>query len=151
MLDAPRLSEALENCRSVKALDLDFPSKGSTPNDFADLKHLAPAAYVFGFRGYKSQLNRTKTAILKWVRKAQIETILHLPEVIVTEGLAVIKNDYRYFDSNRVRRKCGYDPIFIAARDRNPLRWLLHHSTRTYQQRNRWSSAEPKRHQPLAA
>lgn len=126
-LDSARLFEALENCRSVKRLDVAFPSKGKHPNDFMDLRYSAPATYVFGYRGYKAELSDLKAALFGWIQKQQVESLSDLPEVIVTEGLVVIKNDYRFFDSNAFRRSQGHDPIFLAASDSIPLRWLLHH------------------------
>lgn len=125
-LDSTKLHEALDNCRSVKVLDGDFPGKGAAMNDFG-LRDLGPAAYVFGYRGYKSRLSDIKKSIFNWIQKNHVESMLHLPEVIVTEGVAVVKNDYRFHDSNSIRRRLDREPIFIAAREETPLRWLLRH------------------------
>lgn len=123
-LDASRLREALDNCRSVKVLDGDFPGKFAALNDFG-LRSIGPAAYVFGYRGYKKKLSNLRECLFDWMRERRVESLLHLPEVIITEGVAVVKNDYLFFDSNGIRRKQGREPIFIAASDNAPLRWLL--------------------------
>jgi hypothetical protein len=126
-LDAARLREALENCWSVKVLDVDFPSKGAGRSDFFDLRTYGPDAYVFGYRGYKTRLSDLKKCLFDWIREKEVESLSHLPEVIITEGVAVVKNDYRFFNSNAIRQRLGREPIFIAARDDAPLRWLLRH------------------------
>lgn len=131
-LDAPSLRGALDNIHSVKSLNLEYlaasTSGGVSPREFSDFRYVAPAAYVFGYVGYASySLSDLQKNLYRWIQEERIESIYQLPEVIATEGCVVIKNDYRYFDSNSFRRKQGYDPIFLAAADENPLRWLLHH------------------------
>jgi hypothetical protein len=128
-LDSARLCDALENCWSVKVLDVDFPSKGAGRSDFFDLRTYGPDACVFGYRGYKTSLSDLKKCLFGWMREKQVESLSQLPEVIITEGVAVLKNDYRFFNfnSNAIRQRLGREPIFIAARDDAPLRWLLRH------------------------
>jgi hypothetical protein len=125
-LDSARLCEALDNCRSVKVLDGDFPGKFAVQSDFG-LRNCGPAAYILGYRGYKTRLSDLKKCLFGWIQKNRIESILHLPEVIVTEGVAVVKNDYRFNDSNGIRRRLDREAIFIAAGENAPLRWLLRH------------------------
>jgi hypothetical protein len=125
-LDSTEMQAALDNCRSVKDLDGDFPGRFGASTPFGR-RNFGPAAYVFGYRGYPSGLASLKSCLFSWIEKRKIESILQLPEVIVTEGIAVVKNDYRFFDSNAVRHKAGRDPIFIAAKDAAPVRWLLRH------------------------
>lgn len=126
-MDAPALRRTLENCRSVKMLNVAFPSRGSTPGDFMDLRYFAPATYAFGYLGYSKELQDLKKVLFDWIRESQVDSLSHLPEIIATQGCVVIKNDYRCFDSNAIRRRCGYEPMFLAAQDSTPLRWLLHH------------------------
>lgn len=125
-LDSPRLRDALDNCWSVKVLDGDLPGKFAAQGDFGR-RNYGPSVYVFGYRGYRTRLSNLKECLFGWMLERQVESMLHLPEVIITEGVAVVKNDYRFFDSNGIRRRLGREPIFIAAREGAPLRWLLRH------------------------
>ena len=128
-LDASTLREALDNCLSVKMLDVEYPSKQGKASDFCDARYWTPATYIFGYGGYKTQLPKLKTALLNWIRDKGIESLHQLPEVIATEGCVVIKNDERYacLDSNAILHRVGCRPVFLAARDETPLRWLIHH------------------------
>lgn len=122
------LWEALANSMSVKKSELDYSSKNDDPTkNFVDLRHILPSTYVFGFRGYKADLVALRQTISEWHLKHEVSSLLHLPDVIVSEGCIVLKNDYRFFDSNAFRQRLGFNPIFLAARDDNPLQWLLYH------------------------
>lgn len=114
-LNASRLREALDNCSSIKKLTVEVPDK-------------APAAtYVFGYSGYTRRLSAIKNIIFRWIEDRSIDTLLHLPEVIVTKGCVVVKNDNRLLDFNGLRQKLGYHAVFLAATEEVPLRWLLLH------------------------
>lgn len=126
-LDTEELGKALDNCKSVKDLQVNYPGRGAGGNEYAKLRYHSAATYVFGYTGYKKQLGSLRKTLLNWCETSKVVGLEQLPEVIVAEGCVVVKNDHRCFDSNSFRRKLGYDPIFLAARDENPLRWLLHH------------------------
>jgi Domain of unknown function (DUF6602) len=130
-LDGSNLRKSLENILSVKRLNMEYlaaTSGGVSPDEFSDFRYRAPATYIFGYLGYKDgSLSDLRKTLCQWIREKKIEYIAHLPEVIATEQCVVVKNDYRFFDSNSIRRRYDCDPIFMAASDRTPLRWLLHH------------------------
>jgi hypothetical protein len=125
------LRESLDNSMSVKMLNMEYmaaTSRGASPEEFSDFRYRAPATYVFGYLGYKAgSLSDLRKTLCQWVQERGIEYIAHLPEMIATEGCVVVKNDYRYFDSNNIRHRHGCDPIFLVAADKAPLRWLLFH------------------------
>lgn len=119
------LWEALDNCRSVKQSEFDYSTKGAE-KPFNDLRWLTPSSYIFGYKGYKQNLTALRNSISSWI-KARNPSFLELPDIIVTEGCVIAKNDYRFFDSNKLKKKLGFDCIFLAMRDSNGLNWLLYH------------------------
>ena len=119
------LWKALNNSLSVKQTEIDHSLQG-VKNNFHDLKWLTPSAYIFGYQGYKNKLNDLKVLISSWI-SANKPSFLELPDIIVTEGCVVIKNDYKFFDSNTLRTKNDYDCIFLAARETEGLTWLIYH------------------------
>ena len=119
------LWKALNNSLSVKQTEIDHSLQGAK-NNFHDLKWLIPSTYIFGYQGYKNRLNKLKTLISSWI-SAQKPSFLELPDIIVTEGCVVIKNDYRFFDSNTLKKENGYDCIFLATHDTEGITWLIYH------------------------
>jgi hypothetical protein len=118
--------QALENVRSVKTQDLEYSSKGKDPGPFENLRWVAPSTYIFGYTGYKNNLANLKQIVDQWIRQCQ-PSFHELPDVLVTEGCVVLKNDYRFLYSDRIRRLCGFDPVFLAAHDPCGLTWFLYH------------------------
>jgi hypothetical protein len=118
--------QALENVRSVKKQDLEYSSKGIDTGPFENLRWIAPSAYIFGYTGYKNNLANLKQVVDQWIHQCQ-PSFHELPDVLVTEGCVVLKNDYRFFYSDRIRSLCGFDPVFLAVHNPCGLTWFLYH------------------------
>lgn len=121
-LDKERLYSALSNGLSVKER-----FSNDTGLDGWALSKAVPSTYVFGYRGYRKRADCVRAVLREWARKSRIEEVSQLPDVIATEGLVVIKNDDAVIKYNLLRHKFDSMPLFLARRDHNPLRWILHH------------------------
>lgn len=121
-LTKERLRSSLSNSLSLKSRY--FNDRGL---DGWTLSKAVPATYIFGYRGYKTRLESVRSVLREWAEQNAIDQISQLPDVIVTEGLVVIKNDDAVIKYNLLRRRLDVMPLFLARRDRNPLRWILHH------------------------
>jgi hypothetical protein len=124
-----KLWEALDNCQSVKQLQLTDPSLfGEGKPAFWKFIRRLPSTYIFGYRGYKKDLSSLKKAIYTWIEVRKPSPV-ELPNVIVTDGCVVITNYgiSEAFDSNSLRRTLGHDCVFVAREDPEALTWLLIH------------------------
>ena len=141
-LNAATLREAASNSASVKMLCPSFepesvrawcakngldPTLSDEPHpSLIDetarnrlLSHLLPPTYVFGFGGYKRNLQSLRDTMNSW-GQANRAKIRIWPDAIITEGCVALRDDGRPYKSQD-GPKGGY----IARVERSPLRYLL--------------------------
>jgi len=138
-LDKKNFLEALENCRSVRKLfaqveknSINALSKEKWGVEWKDLNELKkkylhelvlPPTYVFGYRGYKSNLKAFSNVLRKWSDEGNSTT--YFPEVICTEGLVGVKNLGRPFPAIKAPDEKYF--VYVATHDEAPLRFLIAH------------------------
>lgn len=123
--DKSSLWKAMDNCVSVKRCEINYSTKGEE-KPFDSLRWISPSSYIFSYYGYKTNLYSLKNSIADWIKSRQ-PSFLDLPDIIVTEGCVVVKNDRRLFGNNSLKQELGYDCIYLASQDNNGLNWLIYH------------------------
>jgi uncharacterized protein DUF6602 len=121
-LTKERLDSALSNSLSLKKL-----YSNDTGLNGWNLSKAVPATYIFGYRGYKTRTDCVRAVLREWAESSAVEEMWQLPDVMATRGLVVIKNDDAVIKYNLLRHKFSPMSLFLARRDENPLRWILHH------------------------
>ena len=120
-LNGSELKKACKNCLSVKRLHVN--SRGLESHR---LSREIPATYVLGYRGVSAATCVKKLG--RWNRKARLTEVHELPDLIVTNRMVVLKNDYALVDFNLFKdRGKVQPPLYLMTEDRSPLRWVLLH------------------------
>lgn len=142
---------ALDNCRSVGDLEMSFhppslvrtvkqngyeitssgevfrrnPNGTTSAPPHAVMEKLKtagrPETYIFGFSGYKANLDDFKEAIRRWARDRHTQLELkHLPTVIATEGCLALRNQYGAGVMHD-----GSWPLVFVRKEENTLGYLV--------------------------
>lgn len=150
-LSSKNFGEALSNCKSVgdlspdcepsslikmtRSIGLEVTRSGRLykqigNNTYATppgiLSQLAetvtrPECYIFGFSGYKSNVEDFKAQLRDWMRDREDLSLRSLPAVVASAGCLALRNQYGQSYNGKDRTW----PALLVRRDDNPLWYLI--------------------------
>ncbi len=159
-LNSQTLSDALDNCASVGELEPRveeesyrtlLAKRGIKESKDRVLSHpkqlelerfgvsVRPSTYIFGFRGYPTDLEAFKLAIQNWGNKRTAKekpfNMYHLPAVIASENCFALRNAEPF---HKPADREAPDCLLYVGNEETPLRLLIAHLLYTIQTKIPW-------------